>query len=140
MNWTEFKNVFNDAEIVEQKLVIKNNLAKTLKFIKDNYNFEILKGITAIDNKEEGIELIYHLYNIEDEENLLVSITAKNEIESISSIFDSAIADEKEIYDLFGIIFIGNEELKRLYMPENWEGHPLKKDYEANDSRLNWND
>ena len=84
MNWTEFKNVFNDAEIVEQKLVIKNNLAKTLKFIKDNYNFEILKGITAIDNKEEGIELIYHLYNIEDEENLLVSITAKNEIETIT--------------------------------------------------------
>jgi type IV secretory pathway VirB4 component len=53
---------------------------------------------------------------------------------------DSAVADEKEIYDLFGVKFLGNEELKRLYMPENWQGHPLKKDYVDNDERLNWND
>ena len=39
-----------------------------------------------------------------------------------------------------GIKFIGNDELKRLYMPEGWEGHPLKKDYENKDSRLNWNE
>ncbi len=51
----------------------------------------------------------------------------KDEAESIVDIFDSACADEKEIYDMFGIKFIGNDELKRLYMPEDWEGHPLKK-------------
>ena len=62
------------------------------------------------------------------------------EIESVSNIFDSAIADEKEIYDLFGINFIGNTELKRLYMPESWKGHPLKKDYVEDDERLRWND
>ena len=55
-------------------------------------------------------------------------------------IFDSAIADEKEIYDLFGVKFIGNPELNRLYMPDSWQGHPLKKDYEENDERLSWND
>ena len=41
-----------------------------------------------------------------------------NQMESVSKIFDSAVADEKEIYDLFGINFIGNDELERLYMPE----------------------
>ena len=41
---------------------------------------------------------------------------------------------------LVGEKFIGNDELKRLYMPESWEGHPLKKDYEEKDVRLNWND
>ena len=140
MNWTEFKNIFNDSEIVGEKLVIKSGLVKTLAFIKENYNFVMLKNITAIDCKEEGIELLYNLYNLEDEEELLVSIMVSNEAESVSKIFDSAIADEKEIYDLFGIKFIGNDELKRLYMPESWEGHPLKKDYIEKDERLNWND
>ncbi len=64
----------------------------------------------------------------------------KDEAESIVDIFDSACADEKEIYDMFGIKFIGNDELKRLYMPEDWEGHPLKKDYQDSDQRLNWNE
>ena len=110
-------------------------------FKKENYHFEILKNITAVDNKDLGIELIYQLYNIEDEENVLISITTfDNEVESVTSIFDSATADEKEIYDLFGVKFIGNEELKRIYMPESWDGHPLRKDYQENDERLNWND
>ncbi len=140
MNWTEFKNIFNDTEIIGEKLVIKQNVAGTLNFIKENYHFDILKNITAVDLKENGIELIYNLYNTEDEENLLISVITKGEVESVSSIFDSATADEKEIYDLFGIKFLGNKELKRLYMPEGWEGHPLKKDYQENDERLNWND
>lgn len=140
MDWTEFKNIFNNGEIIDEKLVITSNLLKTLSFIKDNYHFDMLKSITAVDLKENGTELIYHLYDIEDDENALVSITVKDEAESVSSLFDSAIADEKEIFDLFGIKFIGNQELKRLYMPENWNGHPLKKDYVEQDERLDWND
>ena len=140
MNWTEFKNIFEDTEIVGEKLVIKSDLEKTLSFIKDNYHFDMLKSITAFDNKEAGIELVYNLYNIEDEEDLFVSISVKDEAESVSKLFDSAVADEKEIYDLFGVKFLGNDELKRLYMPEAWEGHPLKKDYVEKDERLMWND
>ena len=140
MNWLELNNIFKDCEIIGEKLVVKSDLAKIVEFVKDNYNFNILKSITAVDNKEFGIELIYRLLNIEDEEELLISVSTQNEAESVSKIFDSAVADEKEIYDLFGINFLGNEELKRLYMPESWEGHPLKKDYEEKDERLNWND
>lgn len=140
MNWLEFKNIFKDADIIGEKIVIKSELVKTLDFIKNNYHFDVLKNITAVDLKDEGVELIYYLFNIADEENLLVSIMVKDEAESVCKIFDSAVADEKEIYDLFGIKFVGNEELKRLYMPETWIGHPLKKDYVENDERLNWND
>ena len=140
MNWLELNNIFNDCEIIGEKLVVKSDLAKIVEFVKDNYNFNILKSITAVDNKEFGIELIYRLLNIEDEEELLISVSTQNEAESVSKIFDSAVAAEKEIYDLFGVNFLGNEELKRLYMPESWEGQPLKKDYEEKDERLNWND
>lgn len=140
MNWAEFKDIFNDCEINSEKIIIKSNLIKILEFIKNNYGFQVLKEIIAVDNQEEGVELIYKLFSVEDEENVLISITTKKEIESVTQIFDSAMADEKEIYDLFGINFIGNKELKRLYMPESWKGHPLKKDYQENDERLTWNE
>lgn len=139
MNTDKLREILDKFEVMNDKLVIKNDLIKTINFLKDFYNFKMLKNITAVDNGNE-IELIYHLYNLEDDENLLVSISTNNEIESVSEIFDSAIADEKEIYDLFGIKFLGNKELKRLYMPESWDGYPLKKDYEEKDERLNWND
>ena len=140
MDLLELKKISDGCEIVDNKLVVSSELERTLRFIKENYHFDVLKDIKAVDLKEQGIELIYHLYNTEDEEDLYVSLNVINEAESVSSLFDSAIADEKEIYDLFGVKFIGNEELKRLYMPEGWEGHPLKKDYEEKDERLNWND
>lgn len=140
MNWLEFKNIFEDIELVGDKIVVKSNLAKAIDFIKNNYHFDLLKEIVAVDNKDAEIELVYRLYSTENEEDVLVSITVKDTAESVSQIFDSAIADEKEIYDLFGVNFIGNSELKRLYMPESWEGHPLRKDYEENDERLNWNE
>lgn len=141
MNWLELKEIFNDCEIIGEKLIIKSDLLKLIDFIKQKYHFTVLKSITAIDNQEEGIELVYRVYDVDDEEELVISQTVfNNEAESISSVFDSAVADEREIYDLFGVKFIGNQELKRLYLPESWEGHPLKKDYQEKDERLNWND
>ena len=62
MNWLEFKNIFEDIELVGDKIVVKSNLAKTIDFIKNNYHFDLLKEIVAVDNKEDGIELIYRLY------------------------------------------------------------------------------
>ena len=80
------------------------------------------------------------MYSTIDEEDLFLSIVVQNEIESVIDIFESAVADEKEIYDMFGIKFINHEDLKRLYMPENWEGFPLRKDYIESDTRLAWNE
>lgn len=139
MNIEELKNIFSECELSENKICIKNNLHIIIDFIKNNYSFKILKSITAIDLGNE-IELLYSLYSIENDENVIISIKVQNEAESIIDIFDSAKADENEIYDLFGINFIGNDNLKRLYMPENWDGFPLRKDYIQNDTRLAWND
>ena len=131
---------FEKGEIAGEKIIIHDKLFERVKYIKEVFKFDILKDITAVDLKEKGIELNYRLYSTSDNEEAIVTICVKDEIESITSLFDSATADEKEIYDLFGIKFIGNKELKRLYMPESWEGHPLKKDYQESDERLNWND
>ena len=71
---------------------------------------------------------------------MFLAIVVQNEIESVTDLFKSAIADENEIFDLFGVKFIGNPDLKRLYMPEDWKGFPLRKDYIQDDTRLAWND
>lgn len=140
---TDYKKLienFNNCEIRDNKIVIKSDLLNFVELIKNHYGFNILKEIIAVDNQEQGIELIYSFYSTRDEESLLLSYTTEAEAYSISSLFDSAVADEKEIFDLFGINFIGNKELKRLYMPDSWKGNPLKKDYVENDERLDWND
>jgi NADH-quinone oxidoreductase subunit C len=140
MNTDNLLNFIYNAKIIENKLIISSELVSALTIIKEIYGFDLLKEIIAIDKEQEGVELIYNLYSTRDDEELKLSITVKNEVESVSQLFESAIADEKEIYDLFGINFLGHNGLKRLYMPEPWQGHPLKKDYKEEDERLSWNE
>lgn len=131
----KIQEVFEGCTLDGDKVVIGSNLAKTIDFIKKNYDFDMLKEITATDKGEQGTELIYNLYSTGNNEDVKLSFYAKNEAESVSKIYDSATADEKEIYDLFGIKFTGNDELERLYMPQDWKGNPLKKDYSESDER-----
>ena len=60
---------------------------------------------------------------------LKVRVGLDEPIETLTSIFPGAGWPEREVYDLFGIVFDGHEDLRRLMMPEDWEGHPLRKDY-----------
>lgn len=136
MDLDKFKEVFNDSKLVDDKIVIKSRLREVVEFVKNNYFYDVLKEITAVHKQDNQIELIYHLYTMVDEEDLLISINSEGEAESIIDIFESARADENEIFDMFGIKFLGNDDLKRLYMPEDWEGHPLRKDYVQDDTRL----
>ena len=141
MNFDEFFSIFEGCELKEDKIIIQSKLYEVIDFVKNNYSFDILKEIIAIDNQDLGIELIYHLYSTMDEEDLFISFSTNNsEASSIVNIFKSAQADENEIYDLFGIKFIGNNELKRLYMPEDWQGYPLRKNYIQDEMRQAWND
>lgn len=140
MNLEEFRNIFDDSELVGEKIILKSGILKAIEYVKNFYKFDMLKSITALDNGDSKTELIYRLFSSENEEEVLLSTIVDKEAESVAFLFDSAVADEKEIYDLFGIQFVGNKELKRLYMPESWKGHPLRKDYDEKDERLNWND
>ena len=139
MNFEKLQNFISECKLDGNKIRIEKNLYKILNFLKNNYSFDMLKSVTCVDLKD-SMELIYNLYSTENEEDVLISINVEDEAESVSGLFESAKADENEIYDMFGIKFIGNEDLKRLYMPENWEGYPLRKDYIQDDTRLAWND
>ena len=140
MNITEFEKIFDGCQIIGDKIFVKSNIYKALDFIRKTYGFDMLKEIIATDLTDGKYELTYKLFSVKDNEDVLISIIVGDEAESVSKLYDSAIADEEEIYDLFGIKFFGNDELKRLYMPESWDGHPLRKDYKETDERLNWNE
>ena len=136
----EALNLLKNTEIIGDKIIVNEDIHDVVVIAKE-YKFDVLKSITAVDNQENGIELIYCLYSTENDEEVFLSYIAKNsEVETISDVYKSAIAEENEIYDLFGVHFLNHDDLKRLYMPEGWEGYPLKKDYVQNDERLAWND
>ena len=139
MNIEELKNIIEKCELTDNKICVHKSIHEVISYLKNNYSFKMLKSITAVDLGDE-IELLYNLFSVEDEEDVTLSVKVKYEAESVADLFDSAKADENEIYDMFGVQFIGNEDLKRLYMPENWEGFPLRKDYIQDDTRLAWND
>ena len=139
MNIEELKNIVDKCELDGDKIVISDKIHDVLEFLKNHYSLNMLKSITAVDLGNE-IEILYNLYSVEDEEDVIVSIKVQGETETVTDLFESAIAEENEIYDMFGVFFIGNKSLKRLYMPENWEGYPLRKDYVQDDTRLAWND
>lgn len=97
--------------------------------------FDQLSCITGIDNGPQAntMEVIYHLYSIPFNQSLAIKVVLPREhaaIESISAIWKSADWLEREVYDMFGIHFNNHPDLRRILMPADWEGHPLRKDYQ----------
>jgi len=129
------------------KILIENDkLVESMNFLKNNaeYYFDRLNTIIAVDlGLESGkFELIYDLYSTNTGLNGRISVLVERNsphVPSVVEVFKSAYFDECEIYDMFGIVFDKNPNLKRLLMPKGWEGYPLRKDYEQNDNRLKWN-
>jgi len=99
-----------------------------------NCPFNYLSDITCVDwyPSEPRFEVIYHLLSIQNKERVRLKVELSGEmpaLDSVTSVWPGANYFEREVFDLFGIRFNGHPYLRRLLMPENWEGHPLRKDY-----------
>src|ERR1700756_4629750 len=95
--------------------------------------FNFLSDVTCVDwyPAEPRFEVIYHLLSIPNKERVRLKVrlnSASPTVESITSIWPGANYFEREVFDLFGVRFTGHPYLRRLLMPEDWEGHPLRKD------------
>ncbi|MEO5980080.1 MAG: NADH-quinone oxidoreductase subunit C [Chryseolinea sp.] len=96
--------------------------------------FDSLSCLTGLDNGPAAgtMEVIYNLYSIPFQHHLMVKVTLPREspvIESLCSVWKSAEWHEREAYDMYGIRFENHPDLRRILMPADWEGHPLRKDY-----------
>jgi NADH-quinone oxidoreductase subunit C len=96
--------------------------------------FDVLTDVAAVDMwpGEPRIELIYHFLSLGRMQLLRLKVSLPREsphVRTLSGIWPSANWLEREVWDLFGVVFEGHPDLRRLLMPEDWEGHPLRKDY-----------
>ena len=81
---------------------------------------------------EPRFEVVYHLLSIPKKERIRLKVrlnSASPVVESLTSVWPGANFFEREVFDLFGVRFSGHPYLRRILMPEDWEGHPLRKDY-----------
>jgi NADH-quinone oxidoreductase subunit C len=114
-----------------------DQLVMTCALLRDDETlfFDMLSSITAVDLGSDigEMELIYHLYSITKESSLCLKVSVDRtapEIDSVSPIWKAADWHERETFDLFGIHFTGHPDLRRILLPNDWDGYPLRKDYQ----------
>jgi NADH-quinone oxidoreductase subunit C len=110
-------------------------------FLKYDQKFIRLSAVTAVDwhPVEPRFEVIYHAHSIERNERIRLKCRVSGidpVIESVTSVWRAANWYEREVFDLFGIRFLNHPDLRRILMPDDWEGYPLRKDYPITGSRV----
>jgi NADH-quinone oxidoreductase subunit C len=114
------------------------SLVEACRFLRDNpdLQFALLSDITAIDwwPLEPRFEIVYHLASLEHKQRLRLKVRVNGSdaeafVPTVQSVWAAANWQEREVWDLFGVVFDGHPDLRRLLMPDDWEGHPLRKDY-----------
>ena len=93
--------------------------------------FDELHCVTAAEGKD-GLELVYMLYAGSPSRALTVKVrlgSEVQEVESLAPLWRSADWLEREVYDLFGVLFLNHPDLRRILNPDDWQGHPLRKNY-----------
>ena len=101
--------------------------------LRDEFEFNRVSGITAVDwyPADPRFEVVYLLHSIPRNQRLRlkVRLAENQEIESVTSVWQGANWYERETFDLFGVRFTNHPDLRRIMMPTDWTGHPLRKDY-----------
>ncbi|MGE5454035.1 MAG: NADH-quinone oxidoreductase subunit C [Methylocystaceae bacterium] len=118
---------FDATIIVEAK-----SLLTTLSTLKAEYGFNYLADMMAVDNKD-GFTVIYRVHSLPDNRQLVVKVNVERDnacLPTVKSLWGAADWQEREIYDLMGISFSGRS-ISRILLPEEFEGHPLRKDYQG---------
>jgi NADH-quinone oxidoreductase subunit C len=104
-----------------------------IEYLKLDAGFDYLVDITAVHwpNREEQFDLIYILYSFDRNERIRIKTRIADGYRpaSVVSIHPGANWLEREVFDMFGIEFEGHPDLRRILLPEEWTGHPLRKDY-----------
>ncbi|RNC29374.1 MAG: NADH-quinone oxidoreductase subunit C [Candidatus Dichloromethanomonas elyunquensis] len=113
--------------------VSRVKLLETMRELKDNplYEMDILMNLSSVDYPE-NLTVIYHLNSLRYQHHLTVKVEVSKDnprIPSVSSIWKAAQAQEREVFDLMGIIFDGHPYLRRILLPDDFVGHPLRKDF-----------
>jgi NADH-quinone oxidoreductase subunit C len=98
-------------------------------------DFKLLCDVTCVDRPEteKRFNLVYNFYSVSRNRRVFIRarVAEGEAAPTLAHLYPSANWAEREVYDLFGVIFEGHPDLRRIELPDDWEGHPLRKDYPA---------
>jgi NADH-quinone oxidoreductase subunit C len=104
-----------------------------LQFLRDEAGFDYLVDITAVDypSRPERFDLVYILYSFARNQRIRIKtrIAEGYQPATATTVYPGANWLEREVFDMFGIEFAGHPDMRRILLPEEWQGHPLRKDY-----------
>jgi NADH-quinone oxidoreductase subunit C len=113
------------------KIVEAGKIVEECKSLRDEKGFDCLSCLSGVDAADH-FEVVYHLFSYRTKEDLVLKVSLGREnpsLPSVSSVWPSADWMERETHELFGIVFEGHPDLSNLLLPEDWVGHPMRKDY-----------
>jgi NADH-quinone oxidoreductase subunit C len=117
-------------------VVKKDRIVEVCRFLKTEpgLDFDFLEDETAVDwPKKNVLEVVYHLLSYEHRHSIVLKVEldrAGPSVPSVDGVWKTANWFEREIWDLFGVEFPGHPDLRRIMLPDDWIGHPLRKDYQ----------
>lgn len=137
----KLKAKFGDTVLDEKEfrgevtvVVKKEEIVAVCTFLKDELGFNFLTDLCGVDylGTAPRFMVVYHLYNIGAHQRFRVKAPVEEgdaRIDTVIGVWSTANWHERECYDLMGITFNGHPDLRRILLPDDWEGHPLRKDY-----------
>jgi NADH-quinone oxidoreductase subunit C len=116
-------------------IVEPSAIVDVCRFLRDDpeLRFDCLSNESGVDYKAKGvIEVVYHLYSYPHRHAIALKVDVPRDnpvMPTVEHVWKAANWMEREIFDLLGVTFTGHSDLRRLLMPEDWIGHPLRKDF-----------
>jgi NADH-quinone oxidoreductase subunit C len=140
-----FGDAFREASLDRKQAIVTialEQLREISRYCRDEEKFDMLVDLTAVDwpKREKRFDVVLNLYSFAKNERLRLKAHAgeTESAPSVCEIWASANWMERECYDMFGIVFEGHPELKRILLPDEWQGHPLRKDYDILKQDTDW--
>jgi NADH-quinone oxidoreductase subunit C len=122
--------------------VERGRLAEIALHLRDEEKFNMLADLTAVDwpKREKRFDVVLNLYSFAKNERLRVKVQAADgeTVPSAVGVWVAANWLEREVFDMFGIVFSGHPDLKRILLPDEWHGYPLRKDYDILQQDTAW--
>ena len=114
--------------------VAKESIVGICTFMRDTCGYNLLTDLCGVDylGKTPRFMVVYNLYNIATKQRLRIKVPVEEQdakVDTVSTVWGTANWHERECWDLMGISFNGHPDQRRILMPADWEGHPLRKDY-----------
>ena len=123
------------------------DLLRVCRFLRDEPDlaFDFMSDVTGVDrmmlpDSSPRFEVVYHVYSLQYRRRLRLKVRVGNgqAVPTVTELWPTANWHEREVYDLFGVPFEGHPDLRRILTPDDWEGHPLRKDYPVEASPKWW--